>query len=83
MYSLSYTYVMVKLKGEITDPPDLDTSDAAGTAKDWAGYALVIGMAFAVIGVARTSIQPMIEQTLANLPGVNTAGQSGGPWEGW
>lgn len=74
---------MVKFDGDLTNPPSISTSDATGTAKDWAGYAVVAGMAFAVLGIARTTVQPTLESALSMIPGVQTEGQAGGPWEGW
>jgi hypothetical protein len=56
---------MVEFDAEVTDPPSIDTSDPAGTAMSWAGYALVAGMAFVTLGVASNTVAPLIGDLLA------------------
>jgi len=74
---------MVKFDGDLTNPPSINTSSIGKTAKDWAGFAVVAGMAFAVLGIARSTVQPTLESALSMIPGVQTEGEAGGPWEGW
>lgn len=58
---------MVEFDADLTDPPGLDTSDAAGSLMDWAGYVLVAGMAFVALGIASNVIAPVFGNLLASL----------------
>lgn len=69
---------MVEFSANPTDPPDIDSDDAGGTVMNWLGYIVVIGTALGALGVAQSTVKPVVEGVLEMVPGLESGDNGGG-----
>jgi hypothetical protein len=62
----------LKVDADLTDPPALSLS--MDTIMNYGGYVLIAGTAFAALSVARATIEPIMEDLMTIVPGVQSQG---------
>lgn len=69
---------MPQFDADPTDPPSIDTSDLSGSAMDWLGWMLVVGVMLAMFAASQATVTPVARSVLGMIPGIETGGSDDG-----
>lgn len=62
---------MVKFEGDLTDGPTVDTSRPGESIMDATKWMVGVGILFALLAAAQSTVTPVVQSGLSMVPGVS------------